>query len=94
MSLFTAQAIPGGKVVIDVSFFGVHVHQETHDLCDELSCPVAEGDFVLSHTQTLPGFTPPVSFISMTYNIVIYETIVGTSKLLGHVKVSTSIMMH
>ncbi|KAJ0020018.1 hypothetical protein Pint_31668 [Pistacia integerrima] len=57
-----AQAIPGGKVVIDVSYFGVHVHQETHDLCEELSCPVAEGDFVLSHTQTLPGFTPPGSY--------------------------------
>lgn len=66
VSLFTAQAIPGGKVVIDVSYFGVHVHQEDHDLCEELSCPVAEGDFVLSHTQNLPGFTPPVSFISIT----------------------------
>ncbi|XP_044476037.1 putative phosphatidylglycerol/phosphatidylinositol transfer protein DDB_G0282179 [Mangifera indica] len=62
VSAFSAQAIPGGKVVIDVSYFGVHVHQEDHDLCEELSCPVAEGDFVLSHTQTLPGFTPPGSY--------------------------------
>ncbi|GKV35021.1 hypothetical protein SLEP1_g43341 [Rubroshorea leprosula] len=53
------QAISSGKLVIDVSYFGVHVHKETHDLCEEASCPIAVGDFVLSHTQTLPGFTPP-----------------------------------
>ena len=55
--------ISSGKVVIDVSYFGVHVHTENHDLSEEISCPIAAGKFVLSHSQTLPGFTPPVSLI-------------------------------
>ncbi|GMG98396.1 hypothetical protein Nepgr_000236 [Nepenthes gracilis] len=59
ISASTGEEISGGKVLIDVSYFGVHVHTETHDLCEETSCPVSSGDFVLSHTQTLPGFTPP-----------------------------------
>ncbi|KAJ8767931.1 hypothetical protein K2173_020871 [Erythroxylum novogranatense] len=58
----TGQAISGGKVVIDVSYFSIHVHTEIHDLCEEISCPVAVGSFVLSHTQTLPAFTPPGSY--------------------------------
>lgn len=61
-----AKAISGGKLIIEVSYFGVHVHTETHDLCEETSCPVAAGDFVIAHTQTLPSFTPPVSFIIPT----------------------------
>jgi hypothetical protein len=55
------QAIDGGKVVIEVSYFGLHVHTEKIELSDETSCPIAAGNFVLSHTQTLPGYTPPVS---------------------------------
>ncbi|KAL5763647.1 hypothetical protein ACOSQ2_016241 [Xanthoceras sorbifolium] len=58
----TVQAISGGKVVIDVSYFGVHVHKETHDLCEETSCPISVGNFVLSHKQTLPAITPPGSY--------------------------------
>lgn len=58
----SGEAISGGKLVIEVSYFGVHVHTETHDLCEEASCPVSAGNFVLAHTQTLPAFTPPVSF--------------------------------
>lgn len=61
MPSFVGQAISGGKVVIDVSYFGVHVHEETRDLCEEIPCPIAAGNFVLSHAQSLPGFTPPVS---------------------------------
>lgn len=57
----TGAEIAGGKLVIDVSYFGWHIHSETHDLCEETSCPVSTGDFVVSHTQVLPGFTPPVS---------------------------------
>lgn len=53
--------ISGGKLVIDVSYFGWHIHSETHDLCSETSCPVSIGDFVVAHSQVLPGFTPPVS---------------------------------
>ncbi|XP_004291527.1 PREDICTED: putative phosphatidylglycerol/phosphatidylinositol transfer protein DDB_G0282179 [Fragaria vesca subsp. vesca] len=62
ISATTGQAISGGKVVIEVYYFGVRVHTETHDLCEELSCPVSAGNFVLSHTQTLPGITPPGSY--------------------------------
>lgn len=58
------EAISGGKVMIDVSYFGIHVHSETIDLCKETSCPISAGDFVLSHKQTLPIFTPPVSHFS------------------------------
>ncbi|KAI4322494.1 hypothetical protein L6164_022184 [Bauhinia variegata] len=62
ISATTNKDISGGKLVIDVKYFGVQVHQETHDLCEEVSCPVASGNFVLSHTQTLPSFTPPGSY--------------------------------
>lgn len=57
----SGEAISGGKLVIDVSYFGWHIHSETHDLCGETSCPVSIGHFVVSHSQVLPGFTPPVS---------------------------------
>ncbi|KAA3489727.1 phosphatidylglycerol/phosphatidylinositol transfer protein-like [Gossypium australe] len=60
ISASTGQAITGGKAVIDVYFFGIHIHQETHDLCEETSCPITVGNFVLSHNQVLPGFTPPL----------------------------------
>uniref|UniRef100_A0A803PY06 MD-2-related lipid-recognition domain-containing protein n=1 Tax=Cannabis sativa TaxID=3483 RepID=A0A803PY06_CANSA len=59
ISASTGQDIPGGKVVIKVSYFGLQVHTETHNLCEEISCPIAAGNFVLSHSQTLPGFAPP-----------------------------------
>ncbi|GKV31958.1 hypothetical protein SLEP1_g40607 [Rubroshorea leprosula] len=55
-------AITGGKLVIDVAYFGWHIHSETHDLCAETSCPVTTGDFVVAHSQVLPGFTPPGSY--------------------------------
>ncbi|KAM7497346.1 hypothetical protein LguiA_021760 [Lonicera macranthoides] len=58
----TGEAISGGKLVIDVSYFGWQIHSETHDLCTETSCPVSIGDFVISHSQVLPGFTPPGSY--------------------------------
>ncbi|KAG9445265.1 hypothetical protein H6P81_016605 [Aristolochia fimbriata] len=59
ISATTDKPISQGKVVIDVFFFGVLIHKETHDLCEETTCPVVSGKFVLSHTQSLPGFTPP-----------------------------------
>ncbi|KAE9619542.1 putative immunoglobulin E-set [Lupinus albus] len=58
----TGQALSGGKLLIDVSFFGWHIHSETHDLCGETSCPVSVGDFVISHSQVLPGYAPPGSY--------------------------------
>ncbi|KAL5575018.1 hypothetical protein UlMin_017679 [Ulmus minor] len=63
ISASTGQAISGGKVVIEVAYFGIHVHTETHDLGEEISIPIAAGNFVLSHSQTLPGFTPPGSYV-------------------------------
>ncbi|XP_015900386.3 uncharacterized protein LOC107433603 [Ziziphus jujuba] len=62
ISATTGEAISGGKLVIDVSYFGWHIHSESHDLCSETSCPVSTGDFVVSHSQVLPGFTPPGSY--------------------------------
>ncbi|XVF07505.1 hypothetical protein REPUB_Repub06bG0144800 [Reevesia pubescens] len=58
----TDAAIAGGKMVIEVSYFGWHIHSETRNLCDETSCPVSAGDFVVSHSQVLPGYTPPGSY--------------------------------
>ncbi|RWR80330.1 putative phosphatidylglycerol/phosphatidylinositol transfer protein [Cinnamomum micranthum f. kanehirae] len=62
ISASTDKAISGGKLVIEVRYFGVHIHTESHSLCEETSCPISTGDFVLSHTQTLPGYTPPGSY--------------------------------
>jgi len=57
----SGKALSGGKLAIDVSYFGWHIHSETHDLCGETTCPVSVGDFVIAHSQVLPGFTLPVS---------------------------------
>ncbi|CAO2825052.1 unnamed protein product [Amaranthus hypochondriacus] len=62
ISASSVEAISGGKVKINVAYFGLPVHSQTIDLCKETSCPVAAGDFVLSHSQTLPIFTPPGSY--------------------------------
>jgi len=50
--------IPGGKVSIDVFFHGLRVHTESHDLCTKTTCPINQGSFVLTNSQSLPGFTP------------------------------------
>ncbi|KAJ1378558.1 MD-2-related lipid-recognition domain [Sesbania bispinosa] len=70
----TSQALSGGKIVIDVSYFGWHIHSETHDLCGETSCPVSPGDFVIAHSQVLPGFTPPM-LLAFPILIVTWEEI-------------------
>ncbi|TYJ26515.1 hypothetical protein E1A91_A07G125300v1 [Gossypium mustelinum] len=62
ISTSTGQAISRGKAVIDVSYFGFHIYQETHPLCEETSCPIAVGNFVLSHNQVLPRLTPSGSY--------------------------------
>ncbi|KAL2328393.1 hypothetical protein Fmac_021820 [Flemingia macrophylla] len=59
ISATSGQAIYGGEVVIGVSYVGVPVHTERIDLCKEVTCPVSNGNFVISHTQTLPAITPP-----------------------------------
>lgn len=58
------EAIAGGEVVIDVKYFGIHVHRETHRFCEETRCPVSQGDFLVSHDEVLPAFAPPVRFLS------------------------------
>lgn len=62
ISATSAGAISTGKLVIEVSYFGFHIHTESHDLCEETSCPVSGGDFIISHSQVLPGYTPPGSY--------------------------------
>ncbi|WOG98250.1 hypothetical protein DCAR_0417591 [Daucus carota subsp. sativus] len=57
----TDKTISEGQLLIEVAYFGWYIHSETHDLCGETSCP-ATGDFVISHSQVLPGVTPPGSY--------------------------------
>ncbi|KAK9755821.1 hypothetical protein RND81_01G053400 [Saponaria officinalis] len=58
ISATSGKSITGGEVTITVYFHGIFVHSEKIDLCQETPCPIAPGDFVLSHVQTLPGITP------------------------------------
>ncbi|MCD7455226.1 hypothetical protein HAX54_027438 [Datura stramonium] len=64
----TDENISGGKLVIDVKYLFLHVHQETHDICEETSCPVS-GDFRISHSQALPGI--PSFFVDSSDPFVI-----------------------
>lgn len=57
ISAISNRAITGGKVGIDVLFYGLIVYTESHDLCTETTCPVKQGSFVLKNSQSLPGFT-------------------------------------
>ncbi|KAK8918654.1 hypothetical protein KSP39_PZI021180 [Platanthera zijinensis] len=61
ISATTEKSISKGKLVIDVTYFFFHVYEETDILCTKTACPVS-GDFVLSHKQSLPGYTPPGSY--------------------------------
>ncbi|KAL0558952.1 hypothetical protein IC582_003541 [Cucumis melo] len=63
VSASTEKNLSGGKFVVEVSLFGLHIHSESHDLCEETSCPIAPGKFSLSHSQSLPPFTPPGSYV-------------------------------
>ncbi|XP_076926880.1 uncharacterized protein LOC143590214 [Bidens hawaiensis] len=58
----TETPISGGNLVIDVSYYWFGVYSETSDLCTKTTCPVTTGDFAISHTQSLPGVTPPGSY--------------------------------
>ncbi|XP_068635013.1 phosphatidylglycerol/phosphatidylinositol transfer protein-like [Aristolochia californica] len=59
VSATTDKPIIEGTVEINVSLYGMLIHKETHKLCGETSCPILVGDFVISHSQSLPAFTPP-----------------------------------
>ncbi|KAL3830169.1 hypothetical protein ACJIZ3_018971 [Penstemon smallii] len=58
----TNKAISGGKLKIEVSYFGFHIHTEDQNLCEQTGCPVSVGDFLVSHSQELPGITPPGNY--------------------------------
>nr|ABK23239.1 unknown [Picea sitchensis]ABR17915.1 unknown [Picea sitchensis] len=62
ISAISDEALSGGKLSIDVFFYGVRVHTENHDLCTKTTCPIEKGSFVLTHSQSLPGFTPSGSY--------------------------------
>ncbi|KAF7154011.1 hypothetical protein RHSIM_Rhsim01G0068700 [Rhododendron simsii] len=62
ISASAGKAVSGGKLVIDVSYFGFHIYSETDDICGKTSCPISSGDFIISHSQVLPGFTPPGTY--------------------------------
>ncbi|CAH9098924.1 unnamed protein product [Cuscuta epithymum] len=62
ISAYSDKDISGGKMQIDVKYWIFNVYSETHDLCEETPCPISAGDFVIAHTQALPGITPPGSY--------------------------------
>ena len=62
ISASAGESISKGKLVIDVAYWIIHVHEEIDDLCTKTSCPITTGDFVISHQQTLPSLTPPGSY--------------------------------
>ncbi|GLJ31244.1 hypothetical protein SUGI_0626510 [Cryptomeria japonica] len=62
ISAISEDDISGGILSIEVFYYGMHVHSESHDLCSKTSCPVKQGSFVLTNSQSLPGFTPPGSY--------------------------------
>ncbi|KAL8517561.1 hypothetical protein ACS0TY_015716 [Phlomoides rotata] len=62
ISASTDEAISDGKLKIDVTYIWFHVRTEEHDLCKKTACPIPVGDFVVSHSQELPGYTPPGSY--------------------------------
>nr|VDC72840.1 unnamed protein product [Brassica rapa] len=70
----TDNVISKGKLVIEVSYFGWHIHSETHDLCDETNCPVAIGDFLVAHSQVMPGYTPPAHLNFMLFYLYYNKT--------------------
>ncbi|XP_019153890.1 PREDICTED: phosphatidylglycerol/phosphatidylinositol transfer protein-like isoform X1 [Ipomoea nil] len=66
----TDKSISSGKLTVEVKYFFFSVYSEDHDLCSETSCPIPAGDFVIAHTQALPGYTPPVRLLSSSSNLV------------------------
>jgi len=60
-SLASGAEITNGRMVIDVEYFGFNVYEETYDLCEKTQCPIS-GDFVVSHSQSLPILTPPGTY--------------------------------
>uniref|UniRef100_A0A0C9RG92 TSA: Wollemia nobilis Ref_Wollemi_Transcript_28510_871 transcribed RNA sequence n=1 Tax=Wollemia nobilis TaxID=56998 RepID=A0A0C9RG92_9CONI len=62
ISATSENGITGGKLTIEVFFYGVRVHTESHDLCTKTTCPVEQGAFTLTNSQSLPGFTPPGAY--------------------------------
>eukprot|EP01018_Ginkgo_biloba_P010841 Gb_36544 [translate_table: standard] len=62
ISATAKDAIPAGKLKIEVYYYGMRVHTESHNICTKTSCPINKGSFVLTNSQSLPGFTPPGAY--------------------------------
>ncbi|KAK7276533.1 hypothetical protein RIF29_17674 [Crotalaria pallida] len=66
IAAYTDEPIQSGDLIYEISFVGVEAPPAIfhHDLCEESSCPVSAGNFLLIHTELLPSYTPPG-----TYNV-------------------------
>ncbi|KAE9606228.1 hypothetical protein Lal_00024967 [Lupinus albus] len=66
IAAYTGEPILSGDLIYEISYAGVETPPATflHDLCQESSCPVPVGHFLLTHTELLPTVTPPG-----TYNV-------------------------
>lgn len=58
MFFYPDKPISGGKLLVEVYLFGLRIHTEAHDICEETSCPISPGKFKISNSQELPGITP------------------------------------
>jgi hypothetical protein len=90
---FLGKTIEKRKLVIDVKYFFFYVHSEPHDICGETSC-LASGDFMLSHQQTLLGFTPLVRSLC-TSNIITCSVLFRKPHVpLNRISISQALFMH
>ncbi|KAH9299060.1 hypothetical protein KI387_030742, partial [Taxus chinensis] len=55
-------SISGGKLEILVTWIGLKVYSETIDLCSTTSCPIKEGNFILTYTEHWPKFRHLVDY--------------------------------
>ena len=71
-----------GVLLYEVSYAGTHPFDSTyiHDLCEETSCPVPVGNFLVTHKTTVPPMAPSVS-LTLPNRYTLYGTVVcGHSK--------------
>jgi hypothetical protein len=65
VSIFDAgEPILSGDLIYEISYAGIGEPAIFHHaLSEETPLPVAPGHFLLTHTELLPAYTPPVSII-------------------------------
>ncbi|KAH9626742.1 hypothetical protein KSS87_022056 [Heliosperma pusillum] len=93
ISASTAKAITGGKLKIDVAYYGWHVYSENHDLCTETPCPIPTGDFVIAHSEVLPPFIIPVCIYDKDVAVWLYVSICTPMPLSTEFSSSSSIQL-